>query len=244
METIAIISQMWKRHEVFQFWKKSMLRVKEEYSDRYNIEIIVAGSEGEISRGLCSYIHYVECHNMPLGNKFNQSAKKAKELGADWVFSTGSDDVIGLKFLDAYMMWAESPITPIHIGMRDFYQLERSMGKFTYWPGYEGMRKDESAGAFRFFSSGLMEMMNWEPWNPHLMRGVDGPLYYRINQLRVQKRILNMSRLGTIGIATKGTTNITPYNALKNIQPANIQLIKKHFPKEEADILLNKVAWT
>ena len=96
---ISLVTGVWKRPEVFEMFAKGVHNLNIE------LEVIVAGSEGETSRKMVDAhgFHYIEIANQPLAKKMNATTLKAMELGSDYVVCMGSDDIMSPELMQQFI---------------------------------------------------------------------------------------------------------------------------------------------
>ena len=78
---ILILTCIWKRHDIFKILKENIKILQQ----KYNIDMLIVGSEGEDSRRLCDGFNYVEAENFPLSDKWNAGIRYAKKLKWDYL---------------------------------------------------------------------------------------------------------------------------------------------------------------
>ena len=86
--TVALITAVWKRHELTDLVLNRFKSIKNEIADEINLELIAVGSEGTASRQLCEKhgFTYIEQDNMPLNRKYNAASRLAKTFNPDAVY--------------------------------------------------------------------------------------------------------------------------------------------------------------
>ena len=93
---VALITAVWKRHELTALVLNRFRNIKDELADTIDVKLIAVGSEGDASRQLCENhgFAYVEQDNMPLNRKYNAASRLAQESNPDAVYRIDSDDWI------------------------------------------------------------------------------------------------------------------------------------------------------
>jgi glycosyltransferase involved in cell wall biosynthesis len=234
IKKIAIITTMWKRHDitkfVFEYYQKLIIRL----NDQIHIKMFVAGSENEISRKISTEfgVEYIEVPNFPLTHKHESVLNLAKKWNPDGVILIGSDDILSdgiflhyneyLKtkntdpagFTDAYFMWVDA------IG---------------YWSGYNNHRKGESIGGGRLYTKSCLEKLNWSLWGDKSEnKGLDRIVTNKLikNNLRVNTFSLLDINSYIIGIESK--VGITTGISMDICEKANIDVGKiKEFNQDK-----------
>jgi glycosyltransferase involved in cell wall biosynthesis len=199
---ILILTCLWKRHDVFEVFKEK-IRILQ---SKYNIDLLVVGSEGEISKSLCSEFHYVEAPNQPLSNKWNEGIKYAKDLEWDYIMILGSDDIINdLQFY--YDCISEGYN---FVGALDCWTYNIYTDKIYYFAGYTNHRRGESVGAGRLISRGIIEQMNYELWNTGLKSSLDYSFEQKLNSISgIKKKTYIGKDEGIINLGIYTNDNIT-----------------------------------
>ena len=216
---ISMVTGVWKRPEVFKMFAKGVHHLD------VDINVIVAGSEGDTSRKMVESegFNYIEIANQPLATKMNATTLAAK--GSDYVICMGSDDVLSQELLNHYIIWMEKGYD--FIGVQDFYFYDTKSGKSLYWGGYRDRRRFmHSAGAGRCISSDLMNRWKWQPWKVGDDDMLDNSMQGRI---RGKQKILNIRELGVYALDIKSSTNMTPFKKWDNTTFFDSNIIKSKF---------------
>ena len=223
---ITMVTGVWKRPEVFKMFAKGVRYLNNEI-DGLNLEVIVAGSEGEKSRKMVEDegFTYIEIANQPLAAKMNATTLKAKESNPDYVICMGSDDVLHPSAMVHYLEWMNKGYD--FIGCQDFYFYDMQSGKSLYWGGYmERYRRMHTAGAGRCISRKLMERWNWQPWTVGDDAMLDNSMQGKI---RGKQRVLNLKRLNAYALDIKSVENMTPFERWGNTKFINSEIILDKF---------------
>jgi hypothetical protein len=202
---IAIITTIWKRPEL----TKIVLNYYLQFKDKYNLELICVGSEGDISRKLAKGWHYIEYKNLPVSEKHNQLLIKAKQLKIDGVILIGSDDLMSEEVIKYY-----SEITTENVlGFKDiyFYLCEQKELYYFKPPIYR-----QTIGAGRFFPKKVLEKMNWQLWDNHLNHGLDTNCSGKLKELGIKEEGILLSDIDGFIVDVKHSDNITIFAGVKH----------------------------
>lgn len=154
---------------VLPIWKRQpSVSMALRWYEQQRCEIVVVGSEGEVSRSLANGHHYVEVSNYPLDAKYDAGFAYCKQFNPDVVTIIGSDDFI----TEDYFHWAREQIFYGYdiVGFLDFYIASIEHQKIYYWGGYaqnklvNENRTGESIAAGRVFSKKALDSVNWRPY--------------------------------------------------------------------------------
>lgn len=223
---IAICTAVWKRPEIFKMFAEGFKKLGA------GIELIVAGSEGNISRELvlsCApEAHYIEIPNDPLATKMNATTLKARDLGADYVICVGSDDIITPELLKVYIEYMRQGFD--YIAVLDWYFYDTVTKKAAYWGGYIDGRKGHTCGAGRVLSSELMAKWNWQPWEIKDSKVLDNSMQNKLKRTAHSAVTFSLKEKGVFAIDVKSSTNMTPFALWPNTKYIDVKQIKKHFP--------------
>ena len=219
---ISMVTGLWKRPDVFEMFAKGVHNLGIE------IDVIVAGSEGEQSRKMVEAhgFHYIEIPNQPLAKKMNATTLKAKELGSDYVICMGSDDIMSPELMQLYIKFMNEGYE--FIGIQDMYFYDTVSRKSLYWGGYrDSKRWMHTAGAARCISSTLMDKWQWQPWKVSDSAFLDNSMQGRIMG---RQKVINIRKEGLFALDIKSSTNMTPFARWDNTRLIDTETIKKEFP--------------
>lgn len=225
---IAIVTGIWKRHNIFKMFAKGVKHIEENIKD-VELITIVAGSEGKESKKLVeSYgFHYIEMPNQPLSNKMQSTIKKAYELKVDYVICMGSDDVLSLELMQKYILMMKKGID--YIGTTDFYFYDTVSDKSLYWGGYtENYRFGHLCGAGRCLSANLLNQMNWMVWEGY-DNMLDTSMQVKLKGCKYTEERINLKKLGLYALDIKSETNMTKFVQWNNSQFIDSDIIKNKF---------------
>ena len=232
--TIAIVSAVWKRPEVFAMFAEGIHILKKQ--NIVDIEVIISGSEGEVSRTMVEKegFRYIECPNVPLATKVNLPVLAARNLNVDYVLCLGSDDIISPELMKLYKSYMRKGID--YIGVTDFYFYDIASKRAAYWGGYrEAYRKGETAGAGRLISGRLMSLWKWAPWDIKHSKGLDRSMQLKLRTTPHTKAVFSLKAKKVYALDIKSGTNMTPFALWDNTKFIPVNRIKKRFPYVCAD---------
>lgn len=238
---LAIVTSVWGRVEIVQLFQKAINNLIEKCTD-FEIKIVVSGSiqndENIKDKGtqfslhltnLGNHFKYIEIPNEPLFAKVNASTYACKDLGVDYVFCVGSDDLISPELLNSYIPHMRKGID--FIGVTDCYFYDTVSGKSIYWGGYlESHRKGQPCGAFRALSSRLMKQLDWMPWGFSKDQGLDSTMSKKLSNIKHSRHIFSMKLIGVFGVDIKSETNITKFQKWNNSEFIDSRILLNKFP--------------
>ena len=149
---------------------------------------------------------YTSTENLPLGRKLNHGLSVAKETGADYYLFMGDDDLISDGLWDIYANMINQGFH--YIGLRDMYIMDKNSEQIKYFPGYSKARSGDAMGVGRCLHSNLLEMMDWEAWDPNISKGLDHSMDQKMLHFRMKSIILRCKDYGVAVVDVKGTDNI------------------------------------
>lgn len=223
---LALIIAIYDRHDLERI---TLNRFKEQ-SKKFDFEIIVAGSEGKVSKSLAKGCHYIEVENNPLSNKHNALIKKAKELNCEAVVLMGSDDIVS----DNYWHWvlSLSKNETNLIGLQDIYFYSTNRKQLYY---FDSNRKGQSIGAGRFFSKYVLDVMEWKLWDDGLAKSLDRNCSDRLAARGISEQIYTMNEQDVFLVDIKHTRSITNQNIVNNCEIINNEIMAKRTSKKVAE---------
>lgn len=223
---IVIVTAVWKRPEVFKMFAQSIHNLNDP-----DIEVIVAGSEGEESKRMVleAGFNYIEKPNQPLADKHNATTREARRYMPTHVLCLGSDDLISPELWAIYKDIAARGID--YSGVTDFYFYDVKTKKSAYWGGYIDSRRGETAGAGRMLSWNLLNKWNWKPWEKRHSHILDDSMPQKLKALRgYSKEIFSLKDRGVYAIDIKSEINMTPFELWPNTKYINDKELKLKFP--------------
>ena len=157
---LGILTCIWKRHELAAEMMRHTLRYAPD------AVCVAVGSDGPFSRRVATGAGwlYAEAPNNPRGAKWNAGLAVLRRAGVDAVVILGTDDFIGRGLPSLWQEWHEAGID--YGGLLDCYVYRALDYRAVRWTGYpEGSpRHGETIGSGRFYSSALLEQLDWRIW--------------------------------------------------------------------------------
>ena len=181
----------YKRHELLRIALANLECVKYELRNEHELVVVVSCSPDDdpgIEDAAGAADVQVHVPNSPLGAKFNASVAELKGWNCDLIVSCGSDNLV---VPDLFRMYARMVEFFDVIGLQDVYHYQPEGQWFSHWLGYGAHdlpnddckhRKGEPIGAGRCFSMRAMEALEWAPWEPHLEKNLDRPLWAKLDE--------------------------------------------------------------
>jgi len=149
---------------------------------------------------------YTTTQNKPLGAKLNHGLSVAKETGADYFLFMGDDDLISDGLWDIYAKMLSQGFH--YIGLRDMYILDKNSGQIKYFQGYSRERTGDAMGVGRCLHANLLEMMDWQAWDPNISKGLDHSMDQKLMHFRMKSVLLRCKDYGVAVVDVKGADNI------------------------------------
>jgi hypothetical protein len=227
---IVIMTTMFGRHDltdyVFSFYKKLKDKFEHEH-EILTLELVVAGSEGAVSRFIAERndFHYVETPNIPLSFKTNEALKFCKTLNPDAVVLIGSDDLMTENLFNEYAKCFVDELD--YFGFEDFYMYS-SLKQLYHWPGYRGLRSGETIGAGRFFSKKLLDLVDWDLWGAEEKnKGLDMLCEAKLSNLNLKRHSIKLPKKGMILDIKSGInlTRVALYDDRELIESNNLSIL-------------------
>ena len=231
------------RGVVYKFFLDRLISFRE----KHNVEMLVVGSEGPVSRNSteASGVLYLEYPNKPVSNKWAAGLKVVKEMNPDYVLVLDSDDLLCDRLLGLY--WGAMKTGKYdNIGVTDSYfmalnNLDYNM-RCGYWGGYTG-KNGKMLGCSKIYSRRVLEKANWDIWGPGrdrlltagsdlIMRGLGAP---------VHKKKFCVQEESVLHIDIKTEKNITSMNKLRRkMVPVDARaLLTDHLSPAECEAILD-----
>lgn len=230
---------MIKLYAVAPFWKRDMttalffehMHRHADYALDYGIDLqtIAVGSENHRSENLAGSHIYVEHANQPLGAKFNAGFLKAKELGADYVMTMGSDTFFSFFAWEILEMALDSGFDLF--GFLDLFMYDLQSRRAVYWKGYTGPREGDIIGPLRLASSSLLDQLGWEPYDGTLSRNLDASMREKMKLRKYTFHAVTGGRMASI-VSVKEADSITAmasFNDAEPVDPAEVLMVLSQF---------------
>lgn len=187
---------------------KQVLAYYKRLSKKYGFKIVVAGSEGEVSRKIASGCHYVETENFPISSKNNAMMLAAKYYNPDAVVLLGSDDFICENVIQHYYKLIEQKEQKV-FGFKDLYFLDLQADFLSHFNV-----GDKSYGAGRYFPRSVLDAMNWKGWDKEANKGLDGINMRRVLQVGCEYYSIPLSDIDGFLLDVKSGFNISSKNII------------------------------
>jgi len=173
---------------------------------------VVAVSDDPVHRELAPpETVWCEMPNAPLGKKFNATLAAARDIGADVVCITGSDDVMCEQVARALEVHI-ADATP-YAGLRDLYFHETWTGRTGYWPGYrQRHRIGEPAGCHRLIRREVLHSLDWRLWEDDRNRGMDHSSFQNLTRVHAEPVLITVQDLDGCAVDLKSVTNLWSYD--------------------------------
>ncbi|GAH74084.1 unnamed protein product, partial [marine sediment metagenome] len=163
---------MWGRHRLNDFVFNYYNQMRKKLSGYMDVTLLVVGSEGDKSREIAEKngFEYLEYSNFPLNRKHNAGSVYAKKFNPDILIALNSDSLFSIDYFKGINL--EPKVVK---GILDFYFFNLRTKTLGYWSGYETGKRGEPIGTGRQFGRDVLEISNWELWNPNIerMKGLD-----------------------------------------------------------------------
>ncbi|MFA5638688.1 MAG: hypothetical protein WC961_07410 [Anaerovoracaceae bacterium] len=211
---------------------------------KYGIEMLVVGSEGEVSEEITKKYghHYLEFTNRPVSNKWNAGMGEIRKHNPTHVMILGSDDFVSDNLIEGYLEVLATERFDI-IGITDSYYfgLNDKRSKFGvcgYWGGYP---KKSIIGYARVFNKEILDGLGWKPWIDRKNSGLDFSVNQRLKQCQLRPRSHRMSikENGWLHVDIKTRGNISSMYPLTLEEVDYKELLLKHLPLKEANSIID-----
>lgn len=195
---------MWQRHALVTIMLDHLAAQAERLEARVRLSVVVAGSEGPVSRELVTSrgAHYVSAPNFPLGGKWQKALGKARSLDPDGVLVLGSDNLVNDDLVRCWAAFFELGYD--YLGLLDAHQYNAVRRSLIHWPGYQRPkqpgkpnREGEPIGSGRAFSRRLLSRLRGRIWDEGANRGLDWSTTQRLRTVDHQGLRLTQTN-GTI----------------------------------------------
>lgn len=191
------------------------------------IEIVVVGSEGEISEDIAQGCVYVEATNIPLTNKMNAAFQVCSKY--DGVILLGSDDLMSKDMLNYYVGLASD--LPHVLSLNDIYFYRQDQKKLYYFHG-------QTHGAGRYYSKTVLEKVNYKSYHGFAVKGLDTNSRITLQSKGIGLKHISMKDTGGILVDVKYQGNITSEKIVYICKEVNSNIMAKaKLPKKKIDEL-------
>jgi hypothetical protein len=225
---LVFIIAIYKRPEL----TKIVLDYYRKLNKIYPFKIVIAGSEGELSRKLAKGFDYIEVPNFPLTDKNNAMMQRAKIHNPDAVVLLGSDDFICENVIKYYYSLIEAKESNI-VG---FYDLYFYSTQHEYLSHYDCGGK--SYGAGRYFPKSALKRINYTGWAGEYNRGLDSNNIKVCEAQGIKHRVIELSEIDGLLVDVKHNFNISNKNITFIGKQINKQIMaRKKIPVDKIDNL-------
>lgn len=225
---LGIVTGVWGRPEIFKMFAEGILQLGVTHG--IDIEVIVAGSEGDKSRIMVEDygFEYIEVKNDPLAAKMNTTITMAQKLKCTHVLCVGSDDIITAPLLDKYIEFIRKGYD--YIGVLDWYFYDTVTGKSLYWGGYSDVRRQgHTCGAGRILSAELLSKWGWKVWEDRHSKILDNSMQDKLRTTKHSIKTFKLKDFDLYALDIKSSNNMTPFAVWDNADYIDSKLIKKQF---------------
>ncbi|MEB3884953.1 tetratricopeptide repeat protein [Lyngbya sp. CCY1209] len=207
VNTIVILTCVWKRPELTRVVLSYYSILKRELSGSIELKLLAVGSEGKQSRQLCEScgFDYVEYQNQPLSDKWEYGINRCRDYNPDAVIIVGSDDLISQSLIEFYDRKLKEGL--VFCGITDAYFFDLQTEKMIHWVGYtsqvDAVRLGETTGMGRCLSKPLLERLDFSIWrNLNKDRNLDGAMTQKLYQVGLELLDEEHSVLAQVGDCT------------------------------------------
>lgn len=225
---IIVYAALWQRHKIFECFKQGIKRLQQ----IEDFQVVVVGSENEVSAELCTEYIYVESPNKPLGQKRNNGLQVIKEMEFDYLFFLSGDHIIDNSLFEKNMRYMYQGVD--HIAIRDgyFYDTER---KKLWYSQYTDAR---TQGMGRCLSRKVIEKLDFELWHSGQTIRMDKSMEYRISTVEHTSVVYSLAE-DNFCMDIKNGEVLNPIGALPNREEVGIKTLTKYLPQEEVTAILS-----
>lgn len=144
---------IYKRHELTRI----VLDTYRALQKKYPFKVVIAGSEGDISREIAQGFEYVEVNNFPLTLKNSAMMQYSKQFNPSAVVLMGSDNIINEGLVEHYYRLIDQKERSV-CGLKDVYFYDYKDKILTYYD------LSSKFGAGRFFPKNVLEAIDYTGW--------------------------------------------------------------------------------
>ncbi|MCG7591991.1 MULTISPECIES: glycosyltransferase family A protein [unclassified Halomonas] len=257
---LLMLTCVWQRYDLTELFYSYYSDLKKEISNDIDLDVIVVGSEGELSKNLCeSYgFNYVEHPNQPLSGKWQAGIEETKQYDFDALVIMGSDDFVSKDVFYTYKTAVER--NTLFFGFQDLYLYDVKSETAGYWKGYgsasgglaQPERVGETIGLGRLLLRPLIQFLDYNIWKGlQANKSLDGLMKRRIVketgmspvtwddklQLIVNNDEFNFGLVaakfkdhGSLGLDVKHSQNVTAFEKY-NVSNESYDVLKPEFFK-------------
>lgn len=219
---------MYQRHRVTTVVLRNLALIKKQVSKTIELNVLVAGSEGEASRTLVESFgfYYTEQPNSPLGRKWNNALDYSRRFDYTHLVVLGSDDLLNVETFKSYYLYKNYGC----VWFRDLFITDFVTRRSIYLKGYYRQNR-KVIGAGFMIARNIIEQANFKLWKNSLNKGLDGSMVDTINSLPLvfSRRMIGTLE-GCVLVDLKSDVNIHGFTSLKGEKPRRNPL--SYFPEE------------
>lgn len=199
---IIILSAMHKRHEVVKYCHLKTPPIPK-------LMVYTDPKDGRLLNALG--IESIRRPNKPLSHKWNEGVNQLRYNDFDAVILMGSDDY----FDESFLQFVEDNIDSCDlIGFTDIYFEESGSSNRYYWPGYEGKRKGEPAGAGKVYSKKFLERINFDLFPESRNNSLDGMSWRVCKRAGAKIKTFSLKNEGLYLADVKDGQGLTPLKSI------------------------------
>lgn len=219
---ILVFTPIYKRHEIVRLWHQGVLRLKNFWPEKIEVEVFAVCSNKEDEALLKELnVNYCYTENRPLGKKHNNGLKEALKLDFDYLMQLGSDDVILPELLEYYLYWMQRGIPVFGVDKCYFTNL-KTVRLFQLLKD----KYNHLVGAARMIKREVLEKAKGQLWPDDFEKGLDFGSQMKMVNLGYAPFRVNIPESMVMDI--KSNINIWSYERIKNNSiPADRGVIKK-----------------
>lgn len=163
------------------------------------IDVICIGDKEE--KNFCEHLgaQYIIFHNFPLGQKWNEGFRRAKEHKPEAVLFVGSSDWVTDNWVDTMLPHLDEYGFVGKAGCH-FLDYQGQHKRLVHWPGYAKggaskddhvKRADEPIGGGRLISARLLDKINWQPFESKRDSSLDWAMYQKTLEVGEKVKIID-----------------------------------------------------
>jgi hypothetical protein len=214
---LALIIAIYKRHDL----EKLVIERFIEQSKKFGFDVVIAGSEGEISKSLANGCHYIEVENFPVSNKHQEMINYCKGK-YDGVMLFGSDNMVSDEYFELIKSNIDSEKV---VGLQDLYFYSTKTKELLYWKGYADLTT--SAGAGRYFSKSVLDKLDWKLWSLKRNRGLDSDCNKNLMKKGIEQLVFTMEESKVFLVDVKHSRSITSHAILECCDKQKVDIMAK-----------------
>jgi hypothetical protein len=225
---LVFIMAIYKRHDltavVLDYYRK--------LKKKFGFEIVIAGSEGEVSRQLAHGFDYIEVENFPLSQKNNAMMLRAQIHKPKAVVLLGSDDFICENIIKFYYDLINKKEKSV-VGFYDLYFYSTAHEYLSHLDC--GLK---SYGAGRFFPLSVLKKIKWTGWHGEYNKGLDGNNMRVLTIEGVEHKVVKLEEVDGFLVDVKHTVNISNKNITFVGKHSNKKIMaRRKIPVKKLDAL-------